>query len=63
MLAVATAAASHLANKATGVVLFLLVVSALCFFAGAVIAFAAKAWWAIAVSVGLAVFMLAFLVT
>lgn len=56
-------AAVHLANTAAGTVLFLVVVAALCFFAGAVIAFMARAYWAIAVSVGLAVFMLAFLVT
>jgi hypothetical protein len=60
---VTLSAVAHLANKPGGIVLFLLVVAALCFFAGAVIAALARAWWAVAVSVGLAVLTLAFLVT
>ncbi len=57
------ATALHLGNKPSGVVLLILIVAFLCFFAGAVAAYIMKAFWAIAIAVGLALFVLAFVVT
>lgn len=59
MLATAVA---HLANAPTGIVLFVLIVAALCFFAGAVTAALVRSWWSVLVSAGLALLTLAFMI-
>lgn len=56
-------AVAHLANPPTGVVVLVLVIAALSFFAAAVASFLVRSWWSLMVSVGLALFVLSFLIT